>query len=504
MDPKPVAESKLTEPAVPKDSHDEVPFDESEALKPALNRRLLMKTDLVVLPCLVISMTLAFLDKNALGFAAIFGLRTDANLKGQEYSWLGSIFYFGYLAMELPSLWLITKVPIGKYISACLILWGAAICLMAACHNFAGLATIRVLLGIFEAALLPCMLVLNSTWYRREEQPLRTALWHNTFAGVFGGILSYAIGNIKGSLSTWKYIFIIYGAVTIFTGFIIFFALPDSPAKAWFFTEEEKKAVIIRLAENQTGVDNHKKFDRKQIIEALKDPKCWCVWACGIGYAIANAGITNFNPLIIAGYGFSQTKTVLMATPQAAVAMVAGAVLTAISHFVQNLRCFFWIISALIGLAGAVMVHTLDVTSARNASLDEKETNEIPAGVYIMGFYNVPWVFMLSLNSSNTAGATKKSFMGVSVAVCYAIGNIIGPQLFLSSQAPRYPLGIGAMMFAFALMAASGVAYYVLCVFENKRRDSQYGIPEDKVQAGLESEREDKTDWENKGFRYTY
>lgn len=111
------------------------------------------------------------------------------------------------------------------------------------------------------------------------------------------------------------------------------------------------------------------KFDRKQIIEALKDPKCWCVWACGIGYAIANAGITNFNPLIIAGYGFSQTKTVLMATPQAAVAMVAGAVLTAISHFVQNLRCFFWIISALIGLAGAVMVHTLDVTSARNASL---------------------------------------------------------------------------------------------------------------------------------------
>uniref|UniRef100_L2GAI8 Allantoate permease n=1 Tax=Colletotrichum fructicola (strain Nara gc5) TaxID=1213859 RepID=L2GAI8_COLFN len=452
MDPKPVADSKLTEPAVLKDSHDEVPFDQSESLKPAVNRRLLMKTDLVVLPCLVISMTLAFLDKNALGFAAIFGLRTDANLKGQEYSWLGSIFYFGYLAMELPSLWLITKVPIGKYISACLILWGAAIgglpqLCRAGDHPRAsrnlrgGPAAVHVgaeldLVPPRGAAAPDCALAQHLCW----------CLWR------------YLV-----------YIFIIYGAVTIFTGFIIFFALPDSPAKAWFFTEEEKKAVIIRLAENQTGVDNHKKFDRKQIVEALKDPKCWCVWACGIGYAIANAGITNFNPLIIAGYGFSQTKT--------------------------NLRCFFWIISALIGLAGAVMVHTLDVTSARNASL---------AGVYIMGFYNVPWVFMLSLNSSNTAGATKKSFMGVSVAVCYAIGNIIGPQLFLSSQAPRYPLGIGAMMFAFALMAASGVAYYVLCVFENMRRDAQYGIPEDKVQAGLESERQDKTDWENKGFRYTY
>ncbi|TDZ33967.1 putative transporter [Colletotrichum spinosum] len=456
-----------------------------ESITTEMEKKLRLKTDLIVLPCL-----------NALGFAAIFGLRQDTNLKGQEYSWLGSIFYFGYLAMELPSLWIMNRVPIGKYIGTCLTCWGVAICLMAACHNFAGLATIRVILGLAEASLLPCMLVLNSMWYRREEQPLRTALWHNTFAGVFGGILSYAIGNIKGSLSTWKYIFIIYGAVTVFVGVIVFFVLPDQPSKAWFFNEEEKRAVLIRLAANQTGVDNHKKTDVNQIWEALRDPKCWCVWVCGIGYAVANAGITNFNPLIIAGFGFSQTKTVLMATPQAAVAMIAGAALTAISYFVQNLRCLFWILSGLIGLAGAVMVHTLDVKTDREAAL---------AGVYIMGFYNVPWVFMLSLNSSNTAGATKKHFMAITVAVCYAVGNIIGPQFFLSSQAPTYSLGIASMMFAFALMSVSGMAYYFLCVFENKRRDSKYGPPEDNaVQAGIESEKRDLTDGENKHFRYTY
>jgi hypothetical protein len=99
-----------------------------------------------------------------------------------------------------------------------------------------------------------------------------------------------------------------------------------------------------------------------------------------------------------------------MATPQAAVAMVAAAALTAITFWVPNVRCIFWVASSLIGMAGAIMVHTLDVSTQRNASL---------AGVYIMGFYNVPWVFMLSLSSSNTAGATKKSFMGVSIAVVY-------------------------------------------------------------------------------------
>lgn len=106
--------------------------------------------------------------------------------------------------MEFPNLWLMTKIPIGKYVGACLVMWGGSLCFMALCHNFAGLATIRFLLGVFEAAVLPCMMIINSMWYLRHEQPLRTAFWYNTFAGVFGGILSYAIGQINGSLSTWK------------------------------------------------------------------------------------------------------------------------------------------------------------------------------------------------------------------------------------------------------------------------------------------------------------
>lgn len=151
-------------------------------------------------------------------------------------------------------------------------------------------------------------------------------------------------------------------------------------------------------------------FHSHQIIEALRDPKCYCILLCAFGYAIANAGLTNFNPLIISGYGFSKSKTTLMATPQAAVAMVSQAILTAITFWVPNMRCVFWILSALAGLAGAIMVHVLDVATHRDASL---------AGVYLMGFYNVPWVFMLSLQSSNTAGITKKSFMGVAVASVY-------------------------------------------------------------------------------------
>lgn len=53
-------------------------------------------------------------------------------------------------------------------------------------------------------------------------------------------------------------------------------------------------------------------------------------------------------------------------------------------------------------------------------------------------------------------------------------------------------------------MAAAGVAYYALCVVENKKRDGKYGKQQDSVNIGLEADRSDQTDWGNHNFRYTY
>ena len=38
---------------------------------------------------------LQYLDKTSIGYAAIFGMRTDTHLKGQEYSWLTTLFFLG-------------------------------------------------------------------------------------------------------------------------------------------------------------------------------------------------------------------------------------------------------------------------------------------------------------------------------------------------------------------------------------------------------------------------
>jgi hypothetical protein len=60
------------------------------------------------------------------------------------------------------------------------------------------------------------------------------------------------------------------------------------------------------------------------------------------------------------------------------------------------------------------------------------------------------------------------------------------------------------MLTAFAVMAASGLAYYVYCFYENKRRDRLYGGKISPANGETDLEVLDHTDRENQRFRYIY
>ncbi|KAH6976884.1 major facilitator superfamily domain-containing protein [Ilyonectria destructans] len=180
------------------------------------DRRLLRKIDLCLLPVLAISYMLQYLDKSAMGYTAIIGLRDDLNLVGQDYSWASSFFYFGYLAGSAPAAFLIVRFPVGRFMSSTIGVWAGILMLMAVCKNAAGLWAARFFLGFVESAIAPGMAVIISMWYKRSEQPLRQAAWFmgNVMGGLFGGLLSYGIGHIN-SIAPWKGLFLLFGGVTV-------------------------------------------------------------------------------------------------------------------------------------------------------------------------------------------------------------------------------------------------------------------------------------------------
>lgn len=83
--------------------------------------------------------------------------------------------------------------------------------LQAVSRNFATLAALRALSGAAEACSDPCFMLVTSMWYTRRQQPVRIGIWYtaNGLGIAGGGLLGYAIGNIKGSLASWKYEFLI-------------------------------------------------------------------------------------------------------------------------------------------------------------------------------------------------------------------------------------------------------------------------------------------------------
>ncbi len=104
------------------------------------------------------------LDKSVLGYGAIFGLEEATHLKGNEYSFVGSIAPIAQLAWQPFSSFLIVKVPHRILMPSLCLGWGIAQAAMAACTSYGDLLAARFFLGLFEAGCLPLFSIITSQW----------------------------------------------------------------------------------------------------------------------------------------------------------------------------------------------------------------------------------------------------------------------------------------------------------------------------------------------------
>lgn len=224
---------------------------------------------------------LNFLDKTSLSYASIMGLQEDLHLKGTNYQWLGSMFYVGYLVWEYPTSYLLQRLPLAKWSSFNIIMWGGVLCLMAPTKNFGGGLAVRFFLGVFEAAVSPGFALFTSQWYTREEQSARTAIWFsfNGVAQIVGALIAYGIAvnhpKREGDvLASWQIMFITVGLITVLVGLIFLYLMPDNQLNARFLTKEERIMAVERIRKNQQGIGNGH-FKKHQFVEAVSDPMTW-------------------------------------------------------------------------------------------------------------------------------------------------------------------------------------------------------------------------------------
>ena len=316
-------------------------------------KRVLRKIDMRVMPIAFTLYLLQLLDKNSLSFAAIMGIRKETHLTPFQYSWLGSIVYFGYLGGDIPATFLMQRFPLAKYLACMSMLWGIIVALHAACHNFAGLAVVRLLLGMIEVCTVPAVLHITATWYTKSEQITRIAIWYTTsgWAQVVGGFLSWCIYH--SDTFRWQAIFVLYGGATFVFGIVMYFFLSASPMDAPWLNEAERAIALERVRNNKTGTEIWS-FNREQLLEALRDIRIYIVFLLLVSTGLPNGGLTAFGPTVIAGFGFTVKQTTLLSMAPGA-GQVVGTLVALWVAKVTN-RTVAGIYTLLLGCVGAVMM----------------------------------------------------------------------------------------------------------------------------------------------------
>ncbi|KAL4938921.1 hypothetical protein BDV06DRAFT_231455 [Aspergillus oleicola] len=462
----------------------ETPISPSEA------RRVLWKIDLILIPLIMVTVVLAAVDKVIISNASIYGMSDDAHLTGNQYSWVGSIFYFGYLFFEYPSALLMQRLPVAKLYAAMVFGWAVLMLCTASTQNFAGLATVRFIMGMLEATAFPISSILTVMWWKTSEQPLRVAFWFNQLSSVFAGLVSYGIGQTNTSLSPWRLLFLVLGAFSLLWAVVLYIFLPDSPVTAWYFTDREKFVCLQRVKDNNTGIED-KTIKWYQVRESLFDPKTWLLALFSLAQNIPNGGLVTFSAIIVNGLGYSRLITTVLGIPTGVLATVWQILLGFIVSYIPNSRCTVIAIADLVPMICAVLMW----------KLPQENKHGLLAAYYVFYTYWAPYVLSTSLPMANTSGHSKKLTTNAIFFLAYCVGNIIGPQAFRDTDAPSYSKGYEGLLACLVVAIVAIGAYGALCWMENRRRDAMGETDEHLQQQAAFS---DLTDREKRGFRYTY
>ncbi|KAJ5391450.1 hypothetical protein N7509_006940 [Penicillium cosmopolitanum] len=416
-----------------------------------------------ILPFLCIGYHLMYVDKQTLGSSAILGIMQDAHLDSNQYNWLSSIFYFGYLLAEWPQNWALQRFPVAKWLAANLIIWGGITLLHIPCNSFASLFVVRFFLGVAEACIVPAFLLSMSMFFTYGEQAvMMPIMWSiGNSSPITSGLLSYGVLWIKtGDFSPWKWFMVITGVLTVIFGIAVYFLFPDSPLHANFLTYEERAKAILRIKENHSGIEQ-KLFKRYQFIEALKDPKTWLFFLHAWSQEMAN-GITNQYSLIINSFGFTILQTTLLGCVTGIVSFFSLISAAIALYYTKNSRAWISLIAYIPGALSSILLLALPWSNRWG----------LISGIWIRSTVGIPYAVVMIWAANASAGHTKKTTVIALYHIGYGLGNIISPQLFRPEWKPRYkPTWIILLVVACILPSIIiGILRFYLSQ-ENKRRD---------------------------------
>jgi hypothetical protein len=209
-------------------------------------------------------------------------------------------------------------------------------------------------------------------------------------------------------------------------------------------------------------------------------------------FGVVNTGYSTsfFTPTILNELGWAAVKAQVMSIPIYVAAAICALVTALLTDGLRH-RYAFTIVGLLVASAGYAILlaqHSLSVPIRYFA------VYLITCGGYITQPVTIAWL------SNNQAGHYKRAISSAFQIGFGNIGGIVASNIYLSTQAPTYPLGYGLSLGLLWICGLACTAFLFGLRYENRlrdngKRDIRFQLPPEEV---------DNLGDDHPNFRFTY
>lgn len=418
-------------------------------IDPVETRKLLRTLDFHIAPIVMILYLIAFLDRANIGNAAVGGMTTQLHFPSNGLSVCTSIFYVTYVLFETPATVMLRTLRPSRLIPAVVVVWGATVLGNGFASSYGGVLACRLVLGMCEACLSPCLFLYMTTFYRREELALRMCYLFisSALSGVVGGLIAYGFLKMDGlrGLAGWQWLYIIEGALTIVVGIIVAFCMADRYEEATYLSDRQMYLMHVRAAQ-ATAYSKDEGFSWVEIRKALTDPIIYLSGFVQLCIDVCLYGFSTFLVVIVNQFGHNKYASNGLTAPVyflAALVYLCGA----LASDKYNVRFKILLPLSIPTAIGYIILLTVH----HNTGARLLACFLTGIGIYIAVGLHITWL------GQNIAGFRKRS---TSVGMQQTMGNIggvIAGQIYRSVDKPNYTPGHAASL-GFWVLGISGMA----------------------------------------------
>lgn len=258
-----------------------------------------------IIPVALVMYTIAFIDRTNISLA-LPRISRDLGLDPAQAGNVAGIFYWGYLALQIPGGHLAKYWSPKKFISVLLVFWAVCAVGCGFARTYHEMLILRLLLGVAESGVFPATLILLSHWFSKAERARANALWLLCLPGAV--IISSPISGWVLDHWNWRSMLIAEGALPFLWLIIWLLFIQDHPSEAKWLRAAEREQVVATLQAEAGGLD--RRASSGSFLSALLRPQVFLLAAVYFCFVAGQMGFLFWLPSAMAAFkGMSSLAT---------------------------------------------------------------------------------------------------------------------------------------------------------------------------------------------------